>query len=443
MSFNCNKVNNFSRRVWHFVFALLASSLAHGAASKENVIPSKNMQRALKAIKNECYAELRNALERLIGDEKRKKNLSKVQGALLKIKDKQYNQFKYDALDLLALYQNKAGMIEKESDTNQDFWIHRLVKEYPFGDMGDEALDREISQKNLGWCFKMDKKNVDLGNRRGETALHLAVKRWNALQNKEGRAAENAKGLVSALLQAGANPNYFNDKGFSPFMFAVQANNQRAVDLLLTYGGDFFKKEKGEKCAGDIAFNQNNIDMVGKIINTLKNKGAKSNFNLKYGKNKETALHWYIKKASSKKAFEDLLEIAEKNPLFSINATDGKGDTLLMTLLKAKMNLRNKAKIFKLLLAHGICCGVKNKEGACVFDIIEKIQRDNALDKNKKLFLEKAERCLKRYKNMKKQMKKNMRKSLRQVNMDKDASQHQKAAFHSLSPIINNYTFGL
>lgn len=108
--------------------------------------------------------------------------------------------------------------------------------------------------------------DITITDRHGNTALHLAV-------------TGNSGPITEVLLNENVDAiNDVNQFGHTPLMCAVLGRNVGLTNMLLTYGADFFIKDKNGKSIYALAINTKNGELIKTIESwSLKFQAAKSN----------------------------------------------------------------------------------------------------------------------------------------------------------------------
>lgn len=150
------------------------------------------------------------------------------------------------------------------------------------------------------------KPNLDVKNKDGDTALHLAVKNNNIL-------------AIIKLIDAGASKNITNKKGMTPIMTAVLNdsddklhNNFYLMKLMHNNGGDIFTVDKEGNTLVHLAI-IHKVKNIINIINYLISNGIELNIKNKDGKTPLMLLEDIIE--------NDLVLTEQKTALLSIQNT--------------------------------------------------------------------------------------------------------------------------
>jgi len=73
---------------------------------------------------------------------------------------------------------------------------------------------------------------------------------------------------IEILLEAGANPNVYDQRSMTPLMFACKRGSLKMVETLISHGASIkWEEEKCQECSSfDIACNIRNLDIVHRLI---------------------------------------------------------------------------------------------------------------------------------------------------------------------------------
>ncbi len=137
---------------------------------------------------------------------------------------------------------------------------------------------------------KLTKSFINRKTQKGPTPLYMAARARN-------------KGLVSSLIDAGADVNALGNYGHTPLMSAVSEGHLDVVKLLIEKGADINKKVKGAT-ALTIAARKGHLDIVSLLIE----KEADFEPNNKFG---NTPI-WYAYRFNHKKVYNDLKQRGAK-----------------------------------------------------------------------------------------------------------------------------------
>ncbi|XP_015427158.1 PREDICTED: putative ankyrin repeat domain-containing protein 31 [Myotis davidii] len=177
----------------------------------------------------------------------------------------------------------RQDLAESEIIHNRDFHsIDNMNKELTNISQVSQREEKEISHKP-----EMKTAGINKRNTRGESPLHLAVRRGDLslmkvliesgadvnLKDNAGwtplhkASSEGADDIIVELLRAGANVNCEDLDGILPLHDAVANNHLKAAEILLQHGANTNKKNKKQKTALDEADDE-------KMRELLKSYGA-------------------------------------------------------------------------------------------------------------------------------------------------------------------------
>lgn len=223
----------------------------------------------------------------------------------------------------------------------------------------DKVVDLLFSGNFLQWFFvnntyiNMDNEQINAKNKRGNTALMLAVIGYSKTNERSKVTSYNH--IIKKLLKSGADINSQNSNGVTPLMAAVALNNSFLASLLLKHGRfNPFNKNKisidVKDNFGDTALGYACVNSSVTMVKLLLSYGADVKVRNKIG---DTILMKAIRVKN-----EEVVKFLLSNKKVDVNASNNQGETSLMLAVAGE----NKA-IIDVLVDYGANINAKNSEG--------------------------------------------------------------------------------